>query len=77
MAAPIDLSTAASLEQQVYLGILEMHKLEQAIAADSRPDNTQVTFDLEAETVDLAVNLATTFTVVNGDAQIAAKPYLA
>ncbi len=76
MAAPIDLSTAASLEQQVYLGILEMHKLEQAIT-DNRPDNTQVTYDLEAETVALAVNLSTSFSVVNGDAVIAAKPYLA
>ncbi len=75
MAAPIDLSTAASLEQQVYLGVLEMHKLEQAIT-ENLPDNTQVDFDTENDTVALSVSLATTLSVSGSDAVIAATPYL-
>ena len=76
MAAAIDLSGAASLEEQVYLGILEMQKKELAIPADTRPDNVQVAFDQEAATVALSVSLTTVTTIENGKAVIAAQSYL-
>lgn len=76
MASPISLSSATSLEQQAYLVALELQKLELAIPADTRPNNTSITFDTEAATVSFTVNLDTVMTINGGNAVIAAKPYL-
>lgn len=77
MAAPIDLTTASSLEQQAYLVALEMHKKELAVPVETRPNNTQLSFDTEAATVAITISLETLMTVAGGSAVIAAKPYLA
>lgn len=77
MAAPMNLSTATSLEQQAYLTALELQKLELAIAPENRPNNAQVTFDTEGGTVAIAVTLNTVMTVEAGKAVIAATTYLA
>lgn len=77
MANPIDLSQALSLEQQAYEVALQMQKIEASIAPEDRPDNTSVTFDTESNTVELTISLETTLNVVNGEAVISAKPYLA
>ncbi len=75
MAAPIDLSTSPSLEQQAYEIGLALVKAEAAIV-DNPPNNAQVSFDTEANTVAIAISLNTTLSVTNGNAVIAAKPYL-
>ncbi|HEY9768261.1 MAG TPA: hypothetical protein V6C71_07090 [Coleofasciculaceae cyanobacterium] len=76
MAATISLASATS-EQQAYLVALELlQKLELAVSAETRPNNTSITFDTEASTVSLTVNLDTTMTISNGSVVIAAKPYL-
>ena len=77
MAAPIDLSGSASLEQQAYAIGLELQRQELAIAPENRPDRTQITFDTEGATVSIAISLSTTLTVTNGNAVIAANTYLA
>ena len=77
MAAPIDLSGLSSLEEQVYRAALEMQKAELAIAADARPDQTQVAFDTENQNVAITITLDTTLTVNGNEAVIAAVPYLA
>ena len=76
MAASIDLSGAASLEEQGYLIALELQKQELAQPAESRPDNAQITFDTEASTVAVAYTLETTLTVTGGSAVIGVTPYL-
>ncbi|WP_319422067.1 hypothetical protein [Pleurocapsa sp. FMAR1] len=76
MAAPIDLSGSASLEQQAYSVALELQRLELAVAPESRPDQIQVAFDTEGSTVGIAMSLNTTLTVTNGNAVIAVIPYL-
>jgi hypothetical protein len=63
MAAPISLNTIASLEQQVYVAALELQKLELALPADTRPNNTTVTFDTEESTVSIAINLETNMVI--------------
>jgi hypothetical protein len=77
MASPITLTSATSLEQQAYLVALELQKLELAIPAETRPNNTTITFDTEAATVSFTVNLDTNLTISGGNAVIAAKTYLA
>lgn len=77
MANPIDLSAATSLEQQAFQVALELQKLELAQPPETRPDSTQVAFDTEGNTVSMTITLDTTLTVVNGEAVIAAVPYLA
>lgn len=77
MASPITLTSATSLEQQAYLVALELQKLELAIPAETRPNNTTIAFDTEAATVSFTVNLDTTMTISGGNAVIAAKTYLA
>lgn len=77
MAAPITLTSATSLEQQAYLVALELQKLELAIPAETRPNNTSIAFDTEASTVSFTVNLGTTMTISGGNAVIAAQTYLA
>lgn len=77
MANPINLSNATSLEQQAFEIALQMQKTELAIAPEDRPNNTSVTFDTETNTVALTISLETTLNVVNGEAVISAKPYLA
>jgi hypothetical protein len=63
MAAPISLNTIASLEQQAYVAALELQKLELALPADTRPNNTTVTFDTEESTVSIAINLETNMVI--------------
>ena len=75
MAAPIDLSSTTSLEQQAYLVALELQKQELAIDEENRPDNTQIAFDTEANTADITISLTTVLTVENGKAVIAADTY--
>jgi hypothetical protein len=77
MAAAISLSTATTLEQQVYLAGLALQNLELAIPAETRPNNTQLAFDTEAETVTITITLETSMSVANGNAVIAVNPYLA
>lgn len=77
MATKIDLSTAANLEEQVYLAVLQLQQLELAVPEDTRPDNTQVDFDTEGQTVTLSVTLTTTNTISNGKAVIGVTSYLA
>lgn len=77
MAAPINLSGSASLEQQAYSVALELQRQESAIAPESRPDQVQIAFDTEGNTVGIAMSLNTTLTVTNGNAVIAVVPYLA
>jgi hypothetical protein len=76
MASPIDLDGATSLEQQAYLVGLKLQQLELAIEAGLRPNNTQIGFDTEANTVSMTINLSTTLSVNNGAAVITAVPYL-
>lgn len=76
MAAAIDLSGAASLEEQAYRVGLELQKAELSIPAENRPDNTQITFDTENQNVAVSFTLDTTLTVNNGTAVIAVTPYL-
>lgn len=77
MAAPITLTAATTLEQQLYLCALAMQNLELAILPETRPNNTQIAFDTEAATVAISVTLETQMTVSGVTAVIAAKPYLA
>lgn len=77
MATPLNLSSAASLEQQAYLVALELQKGELLIAPETRPNNTQISFDTEASTTSISISLNTVLTVENGKAVIAAVPYLA
>lgn len=76
MAAAIELSSAASLEEQAYRVALEMQKLELAISEEDRPDNTQVAFDTENQNVAITLTLGTTLQVSNGTAVISITPYL-
>lgn len=76
MANPIALDSATSLEQQAYLVALKLQQLELAIEPGLRPNNTQIGFDTEASTVAISINLGTTLSVNNGNAVIAAVPYL-
>lgn len=76
MAAPIDLSTSSSLEQQAYKVALAMQTAELAIIGDDPPDNVQVTFDTEAQTVALNATLGTTLSVSDGNAVIGINTYL-
>lgn len=76
MASPVDLSAIASLEQQMYAAALEMHKLEQAIPAENRPDNIQIEFETEEDTVTITCTLNTTLTVVGSTATFDAAAYL-
>ena len=76
MAAPIDLSGSASLEQQAYSIALELQKLELAVPAETRPDQVQIAFDIEGNTVGIAMSLDTSLTVTNGNAVISVIPYL-
>lgn len=76
MANPIALDSATSLEQQAYLVALQLQKLELAIEAGTRPNNTQIGFDTEASTVSITINLGTVLSVASGNAVIAAVPYL-
>ena len=76
MANPIDLSSAASLEEQGYLVALELQKQELAQPEADRPDNAQITFDTEVSNVAVAYTLDTTLTVTGGNAVIGVTPYL-
>jgi hypothetical protein len=76
MAAPISLTAATTAEQQLYLTALGMQSLELAIPVENRPNNTQLAFDTEANTVTITVTLDTQMTVASGAAVITAKPYL-
>ena len=76
MAAPIDLSTATSLEGQVYAAVLALQSQELAIDIENRPDNAQVTFDVENSTVTLGVTLGSTFAVAGGTATFTVQEYL-
>ena len=76
MAAPIDLSTVGTLEEQAYLVGLELQQLELSIPIENRPDNTSIAFDTEASTVNISMTLATNTQVVDGKAQIGVNAYL-
>ena len=76
MANPIDLTSAASLEEQGYLVALELQKQELAQPEDTRPDNAQITFDTEGSTVAIAYTLDTTLSVVDSNAVIGVTSYL-
>ena len=76
MANPIDLSGVASLEQQVYLAALELHRLELAEDPNGSIDNTQVTYNLEQNQVAINVSLGTSLAIDGSDAVISAVPYL-
>ena len=76
MAAPIDLSTVGTLEEQAYLVGLELQQLELAIPIENRPDNTTIAFDTEAATVNMSMSLATVTEIVKGKAQIGVVAYL-
>ena len=76
MAAPIDLSTVGTLEEQAYLVGLELQQLELSIPIENRPDNTSIAFDTEAATVNISMTLATNTQVVDGKAQIGVNAYL-
>ena len=76
MANPIDLSTASSLEQQVYIAALALQNAELVVPEEERPDNASVNFSPEEATVTLTVTLPTTTTIENGKAVIAANTYL-
>lgn len=76
MANPIDLSGAPSLEAQAYEVALAMQQLEAAAPAENRPDNVQVAFDTEANTVAIGITLGTSLTVTNGNAVISPQTYL-
>lgn len=77
MAAPIDLSTATSLEQQAYMCGLKLQNLELALPAENRPDNASVTFDTEQANVTIEVTLDTTTAIVDNNAVIGVSAYLA
>jgi hypothetical protein len=77
MATPLDLSSAASLEQQAYLVALALQQAELLIAPETRPNNTQISFDTEAATTSISISLTTVLTVEDGKAVIAATTYLA
>ncbi len=77
MSFPLtDLSTANSLEEQIYRTALELQTRELAVEEENRPDNTQIVFDTEANTVDITVTLDTNLTVDDGNAVISVVPYL-
>jgi hypothetical protein len=76
MAAPISLTAATTLEQQAYLVSLALQNLELAIPIETRPNNTQLAFDTEANTVAISITLGTAMTVAGGSAVIAVQPYL-
>lgn len=76
MAAPIDLSASASLEQQAYEIGLALVQAELAVSEENRPDNAQITFDTEAATVDIAITLGTVLSTSNGNAVIGVQTYL-
>ncbi len=76
MASPVDLTTIASLEQQLYAAALEMHTLEQAIPAESRPDNITIEFAPEEDQVTITCTLESILSVVNGEATFAVQTYL-
>lgn len=75
MAAAIT-TTATSLEGQLYECALALVSAELALPIETRPDNAQVTFDVDNGTIAVAVSLASTMTVVSGQARFAAIPYL-
>lgn len=77
MAAPIDLSTATSLEQQAYMCGLSLQNLELALPAENRPDNASITFDTETGSVTIEVTLDTTTTIADNKAVIGVNAYLA
>ena len=76
MAATIDLSAATSLEEQAYLVGLELQKQELAQPAETRPDNAQISFDTEANTVAVSFTLDTTLNVSGNNAVIGVSTYL-
>lgn len=76
MAQPINLTNAISLEQQAYLVALELQKIELAQPEDNRPDNTQIAFDTEANTVAINYTLDTSMSIDNGNAVIGVETYL-
>lgn len=76
MAQPTDLSSASSLEQQAYLISLAMVEAELAQPEEDRPDNAQVAFDTEAQTVSISITLDTTIATQNGSAVIGVTSYL-
>lgn len=77
MSFPLtDLSTANSLEEQIYRTALELQTRELKVEEENRPDNTQIVFDTEANTVDITVTLDTNLTVADGNAVISVVPYL-
>lgn len=76
MAAPINLTSTTTLEQQAYLCALEMQKLELAIPVETRPDNTTIAFNTENGSVSMNITLNTLTTIEGGKAVIAAQPYL-
>jgi hypothetical protein len=76
MAAPIDLSTLSSLEEQIYVAALQLQNAELAIPEDDRPDNATVEFSAEDGNVSLSITLSTDTSIENGKAVISAKPYL-
>lgn len=76
MAAPIDTSSATSLEKQLYMVALAMVQAELAIPAETRPDQATVTYDIDGGTVAIASTLNTTLVANGSTAEISVQDYL-
>lgn len=69
-------TVGTTLEGQAYEIALKLNELELAVPEENRPNNTTIAYDTEANTVTIGITLATTLTIVDGKAQIAANAYL-
>lgn len=76
MAAPIDLTTIASLEAQALAIASEIQLKELAIEVGTRPNNVQIVPDLEGQTVTITMALPVTFSRDGSTMKLVANPYL-
>lgn len=77
MAAPHTLSSSAnSLEKQFYELALALFSSEQSVPEENRPDNVQISFDTEANQVQITAALRVTPSYDGSAVTFAAINYL-
>ena len=57
MALPIDMSSADSTEEQIFMGIINLYGLTSTTPEEERPDNLNLEYDLEEQSLTITLKL--------------------